>query len=100
MSSIMVKMRIDKAGRVVVPKAVRDRLGLMPGDELEAEVDGDSFTLRRAHGDKEGYELVREGGILVFHRKHGEPITLENAEAARRQAYRERERRVWGPFGE
>ena len=97
---MMVKMRIDSAGRVVVPKAVRDRLCLLPGDELEAEVDGDSFNVRRVRGDQDGSELVRKGGIPVFHRKDGEPITLDKAEAARRQAYRERERRVWGPFGE
>lgn len=31
---------IDKAGRVVVPKAMRDRLGLAPGTELEIVEDG------------------------------------------------------------
>ena len=28
-------LRIDKAGRIVVPKPVRERLGLQPGSDLE-----------------------------------------------------------------
>jgi AbrB family looped-hinge helix DNA binding protein len=30
------KLRIDKSGRIVVPKPLRERLGLMPDSELEA----------------------------------------------------------------
>jgi len=36
-----MKTTIDKAGRIVVPKALRDELGLRPGQELEiSAVDG------------------------------------------------------------
>jgi AbrB family looped-hinge helix DNA binding protein len=31
-----MKLRIDKSGRIVVPKPLRERLGLKPGTELEA----------------------------------------------------------------
>jgi len=31
-----IKLRIDKSGRIVVPKPLRERLGLKPGTELEA----------------------------------------------------------------
>ncbi len=36
-----MKTTIDAAGRIVVPKALRDELGLRPGTELELEaIDG------------------------------------------------------------
>jgi AbrB family looped-hinge helix DNA binding protein len=35
-SSNGTKLRIDKSGRIVVPKPLRERLGLKPGTELEA----------------------------------------------------------------
>lgn len=41
-------MRVGPKGQVVVPKAVRDRLGIRPGDEvLVDEVDGE-VRIRRA----------------------------------------------------
>ncbi|MHB1810234.1 MAG: AbrB/MazE/SpoVT family DNA-binding domain-containing protein, partial [Solirubrobacteraceae bacterium] len=36
-----MKVSIDRAGRVVVPKPIRDQLGFAPGCTLEAEaIDG------------------------------------------------------------
>ena len=37
---------IDRAGRIVVPKEVRDRLALTPNSELELSVEGDGVVLR------------------------------------------------------
>ena len=34
-SSNGTKLRVDKSGRIVVPKLLRERLGLKPGGELE-----------------------------------------------------------------
>ncbi|HEY2104143.1 MAG TPA: AbrB/MazE/SpoVT family DNA-binding domain-containing protein [Candidatus Binataceae bacterium] len=39
-------LRIDKAGRIVVPKTLRDRLGLRPDTELEALEQPDGLLLR------------------------------------------------------
>lgn len=36
---------IDRAGRVVIPKDVRDRLSLAPDAQLELDTDGDSIRL-------------------------------------------------------
>jgi AbrB family looped-hinge helix DNA binding protein len=39
-------LRIDKAGRIVVPKPLRDRLGLRPDTELEVLEQPDGLLLR------------------------------------------------------
>lgn len=36
---------IDRAGRVVIPKEVRDRLSLAPDAQLELDTEGDSIRL-------------------------------------------------------
>ena len=40
------KITLDKAGRLVLPKPVRDRLKLDPGDALQLEADDDRIVLR------------------------------------------------------
>lgn len=55
---------LDKFGRVVIPKAVRDHLGLRPGAVLEIEegaAEGILLRPRRPEPD-----LVEEEGVLVF----------------------------------
>ncbi|HET8930229.1 MAG TPA: AbrB/MazE/SpoVT family DNA-binding domain-containing protein [Acidimicrobiales bacterium] len=38
---------IDKAGRIVVPKAIRDDLDLVPDTDLSLTVEGDTIRLSR-----------------------------------------------------
>lgn len=40
---------IDRAGRIVIPKEIRDRLSLGPDTELILEVHGDSIHIERPH---------------------------------------------------
>lgn len=58
---------LDKAGRVVLPKDLRDRLLLEPGDGLAVESDGDRITLRPVRPQA---TLKKEQGIWVY---QGEP---------------------------
>jgi AbrB family looped-hinge helix DNA binding protein len=57
-----MKTTIDKAGRVVIPAALRDRLGLRPGTELDVIVDDFSIRLVRT---VPGPKLVRVGNRWV-----------------------------------
>ena len=57
-----MKTTIDKAGRVVIPAAIRSRAGLKPGMELEVILDDDSIRLKRT---VLGPKLVRVGKRLV-----------------------------------
>lgn len=82
---------IDKAGRLVVPKQMRDSLHLKAGDELEVEQDGDSLVLRHRIS---GPNMTREKGILVF--DTGGQITVEMVNKTLNQVRGEREQRILG----
>lgn len=39
--------RIDDLGRIVIPRAIRDQVGIKEGDPLEIVVDGDKLYLEK-----------------------------------------------------
>ena len=55
---------IDSAGRLVIPKRLRDQFNLGAGTALEIEAAADGLTLRRAGVET---SLVRKDGILIHH---------------------------------
>ena len=57
-----MRTTIDKAGRVVIPAAVRERAGLTPGAELEITEDERGIRLERVAA---GPRLVKVGRRLV-----------------------------------
>ena len=57
-----MKLMLDKMSRVVVPKPLRDRFGLKPGDELEVRVEADGIRLCPVQPVA---AVVMEGGLLV-----------------------------------
>jgi AbrB family looped-hinge helix DNA binding protein len=57
-----MRTTIDKAGRVVIPAALRDRAGFSPGAELEVTVDDLGLRLERV---APGPRLVKVGRRLV-----------------------------------
>ncbi len=57
-----MKTTIDKAGRVVIPAAIRDRAGLTPGVELEVIADDIAIHLIRTEPEP---ALLRKGRRLI-----------------------------------
>jgi len=57
-----MRTTIDKAGRLVIPAALRDRAGLTPGAELEITADETGLRLERV---APGPRLVKVGRRLV-----------------------------------
>ena len=69
------RLTLDKAGRIVIPKPLREELGLEPGDTLELESDGERIALCpvRATGP-----LMKEQGVWVF--RTGSPLPASATE--------------------
>ena len=57
------KVTLDSAGRVVLPKPIRDRMRLTPGTTLELESEGERITLRPVRSKA---TLRKEFGIWVY----------------------------------
>jgi AbrB family looped-hinge helix DNA binding protein len=62
-------LRIDKAGRIVVPKPLRLRLGLKPDTELEAVEQPEGVLLKRV---EQRPSMARVDGLWV-HQGRAEP---------------------------
>ncbi|MGH9289291.1 MAG: AbrB/MazE/SpoVT family DNA-binding domain-containing protein [Acidimicrobiales bacterium] len=56
-----MRTTIDRAGRLVIPKPLRDQVGLAPG-EVDLSVDGASLRIEPVHDDA----LVEEDGYLII----------------------------------
>jgi AbrB family looped-hinge helix DNA binding protein len=85
---------IDKAGRVVIPKEIRDELRLEPGDSLALESEGERVTLRPVHTNP---PLQKERGVWVFH--GGQPLSLDDANQIVRETREQRDRQNRGEPG-
>jgi AbrB family looped-hinge helix DNA binding protein len=64
-----MKTTIDRSGRLVIPRPLRDRLGLTQGGAVEVLVDGLELRIRPVPGTP----LREEGDLLVVPRT-GTPI--------------------------
>lgn len=59
-----MKTTIDAAGRLVVPKPLREQFDLAPGSEIEIEAAGDGVIIRPAD---RAASLTERDGVLVHH---------------------------------
>jgi AbrB family looped-hinge helix DNA binding protein len=64
------KITLDRAGRVLIPKTLRQELHLGPGDTLQLEREGDEITLRPLRPKA---LLKKEKGVWVY---QGEPANV------------------------
>ena len=70
-------VKLDQAGRVVLPKGLRDELRLSPGDALDVSLEGEEVRLRPR---RSASPLHKKDGIWVF--AAGKPLSHEDAAAA------------------
>lgn len=74
-----MKATIDKAGRVVIPRTLREQVGFEPGEALEVTIDGNTIRLSRT---APGPRIDRKGDRLVARptatREHRPEIDLED----------------------
>lgn len=73
-----MRTTIDKAGRLVVPIALREAIGLTPG-AVELDVDGASIRLRPVTQNG----LAERDGRLVIPAGAGAAVTDESVQALR-----------------
>lgn len=57
-----MRTTIDKAGRLVIPRPIRDRIGLAGGGQVDVELDGAGIRIEPVAGS----ELRVDGGLLVI----------------------------------
>lgn len=80
------RLIIDKAGRVVIPKPLREALHLEAGDALEMESAGERITMRPVRGTG---PLTKEHGVWVFH--SGQPLPASATDGMLEQIREERD---------
>jgi len=90
---MIATINMDKAGRIVLPKPMREELQLGPGDSLELESSEDQIVLRPARGHGRMY---KEHGMWLF--DSGEPLTVEAVSKTIRRVREERDRRNLGRY--
>lgn len=79
-------LTVDKAGRVVLPKPVREELQLSPGDSLQLESSEDRIVLRPV---RNRVGMRKKQGIWVL--DFDEPISAADTNRVLRDIRRERE---------
>jgi AbrB family looped-hinge helix DNA binding protein len=82
-----VKITIDRAGRVVVPKPMREQLGLTPGQEIEIRVrDGKILEIEPSSVPM---HVERRGRVAVI--VPDEPVPVMTADEVREVMERQRD---------
>ncbi len=84
---------IDKAGRILLPKPVRDALQLNPGASLKLESFNDHIVLRPI---RRGGRLYKKQGVWVFRSNSAVPLSAETVNRAIRRVRAERDRQILG----
>lgn len=61
-----METRLDRFGRIVLPKDVRDDYGLEPGDAMEVRETSEGILLTRLRSTDDPADLRMVDGVLVF----------------------------------
>jgi AbrB family looped-hinge helix DNA binding protein len=87
MNAMTTTLTIDRAGRLVLPKRVREELQLAAGDSLELESSEDQIILRPVRGTA---SLRKKQGVWVM--RTGKPLSAEVVNQTVRKIRNERGR--------
>jgi AbrB family looped-hinge helix DNA binding protein len=91
MPFMSANITIDSAGRIVLPKNLRDALGLVAGDVLALESDGERITLRPV---RSGSPMRKKQGVWVF--RSGRTISASETDSVLEALRDERARNLRG----
>jgi AbrB family looped-hinge helix DNA binding protein len=94
MTHATITYKLGPKGQVVIPKAIRDRLGLRPGDRVVVGQSDEEVRIRKAVADPDGRRAILSGlrGALA-----GGPSLTAALERDRRSE-REREERRYAEW--
>lgn len=87
--------QIDRAGRLVVPKAFRDALHLRPGDRLRVRTEGEALVLEPELIYAET-RIADDGWPVLESRDAHAPMTLQDFNKVLDDVREERHRRIVG----
>lgn len=83
------RARISSKGQLVLPKAVRDAHGLVPGSEVDVESVGETIVLKPTlKRTRKTYTVDEVAGFLKY---DGPPVTVEDMN----RGIEEEARRMW-----
>ena len=83
MASQILHISIDRFGRVVLPKKIRDHLHIKEGTDLEVEEQENAILLKPV---VKKAKIIRKNGIPVI--ELGEPLSRETVEEILKKARR------------
>ncbi|MBA3302096.1 MAG: AbrB/MazE/SpoVT family DNA-binding domain-containing protein [Thermoleophilaceae bacterium] len=86
--------KVGPKGQIVIPKAVREKLGIQPGDHCVVRVDDDEVRVRKVRDDLPLLGLAQALGLTP---KPGSELGTAALERERREdrAREERKAREW-----
>jgi AbrB family looped-hinge helix DNA binding protein len=89
-----MQVTIDKAGRLVIPKKIRDKAYIKPGMKLDIRVENGVIEIEPVPTP---VKLIRKGRLLVAAAPPGLPkLAAEDYERVRQEIILERERTILG----
>lgn len=68
-----IERRIDSKGRITIPKAIREQLGIEPGESVEVAVDDGRIVIQHSRQREQSVRSLR--GCLTTDRKRDETRT-------------------------
>lgn len=82
-----MRVTVDRAGRIVIPKKLRDSLGLQPDTELELHPDGTGFRAELAHWEGRAVKTA-EDGLPILSQVSDTQFTNEDVQRLRDELQR------------